>query len=189
MRRGCTGGLRLHDRAAARHAICPRCVPAQCQQCRTIHNFHSFIHSPSSAETPFEPVNLWACWKFLWITWRPCRPTINRPTARRAKWVATLSFRLYTLAVRGPCRPFGRHRMVACGRVGQRVAGFAEWAAGLRCLNRVGADFPLATRGVMIGVTRAVCDRSHWGRAKRSCRSGGFDGVTSDGSGIRCTAV
>jgi hypothetical protein len=26
-------------------------------------------------------------------------------------------------------------------------------------------DFSAATGGVMIGVTRAVCDRSHWGRA------------------------
>ena len=27
-------------------------------------------------------------------------------------------------------------------------------------------DFQVATRGAMISVTRGVCDRSHWGRAK-----------------------
>jgi hypothetical protein len=30
----------------------------QCQQFRTIHNFHRFIHRLSSAKIPLEPVNL-----------------------------------------------------------------------------------------------------------------------------------
>jgi hypothetical protein len=51
----------------------------QCQQFLTIHNFHKFIHSPSTGETPFEPPNLWACWELLWITFRGQRPPINRP--------------------------------------------------------------------------------------------------------------
>ena len=33
----------------------PRGALTQCQQCRAIHNFHRFIHSPSAAATLFEP--------------------------------------------------------------------------------------------------------------------------------------
>jgi hypothetical protein len=53
----------------------------KCQQFRPIHNFHRFIHSPSTAGTPFEPVNLCTCWELVWITLCPNRPPINRPRA------------------------------------------------------------------------------------------------------------
>ena len=51
---------------------------------RAIHNFHRFIHSPSSATTPFEPPNLWGCWALLWITLHNCQVPINSsPGAER----------------------------------------------------------------------------------------------------------
>jgi hypothetical protein len=67
-----------HADTACRQAMLVMCAHTLYQQFRAIHTFHRFIHSPPSAETPFEPVNLWARWKLLWITLGRHRPPINR---------------------------------------------------------------------------------------------------------------
>ena len=73
-RRGNIGDLRLRDVDLVHTAMLtwrpvsalqrglPIGASPQCQQFRTIHSFHRFIHSPSTGETPFEPPSLWACW-------------------------------------------------------------------------------------------------------------------------------
>jgi hypothetical protein len=62
--------------ALARRALTEASI--QRQQFRAIHNFHRFIHRPSTGETPFEPPDLWACWELLWITVGGCGLAINR---------------------------------------------------------------------------------------------------------------
>ena len=47
--------------------------------------------------------------------------------------------------------------------MGLSTGWLSTWTSGVGVV--VLPDFPPDTRGVMIGVTRAVCDRSHWGRA------------------------
>src|SRR5690349_14068799 len=91
-RRGNIGDRRLRDLDLI-HAANADTAPRQrstaealtgmsirCQQFLTIHNFHKFIHRPSTGQTPFEPPNLWACWELLWITLRADGPAINRLT-------------------------------------------------------------------------------------------------------------
>lgn len=87
-------------------AIRPTVRRTSCQQCRAIHNFHRFIHSPSAAETPIEPPNLWAYWKLLCITLRGYR---SRSTGR---WTPSeigchAKFRTHFQMAGAPCRPFG----------------------------------------------------------------------------------